>query len=159
MDAQQPKGPLPVPHPWPFSHLPTPQRSVPIHTFLPRIFKASALICEHSSPNNLARYVGDHTPQSPLHDLYVIPNLSPNTLSIPPLLRQQPSDEAIISSSYQRPTASSRLDAQTLCQGLLINPPRSAEETPTKSNGSRQCMTPESRSVPRSIYLESDVQN
>lgn len=77
----------------------------------------------------------------------------------PPLLRQQPSDEAIISSSYQRPTASSRLDAQTLCQGLLINPPRSAEETPTKSNGSRQCMTPESRSVPRSIYLESDVQN
>lgn len=33
----------------------------------------------HSSPNYLARYVGDQpqTPQSPLHDMYVTPNIPP----------------------------------------------------------------------------------
>ncbi|KAJ3574974.1 hypothetical protein NP233_g1406 [Leucocoprinus birnbaumii] len=87
MDGQ-PESLLPTFHARPYAHLPTPQ-----------------------SPNNLARYVGDHpqTPQSPLYDL------------------PQPSG-ASTTSSYQRLTAQNK----------------SVEDTPTKSQDSKQCITPES---------------
>ena len=69
----QPQGPLSASPTWPYSHLPTPQRSVGIYIFLYPRFSS------HSSPNNLARYVGDQpqTPQSPLHDMYETPSILP----------------------------------------------------------------------------------